>query len=1113
MKRTLLFLLFIISTLAVEARHLKGGFGTYTYLGPGVISPNNLRYRISYTVYMDCTADGNQIDNTISLTFFDGATRAQLSTDVVTISSSRLLSKTTDDPCISGNQAICFYRVVVYEKEYELAPRPGGYIISYQRCCRVDNMDNLFNSGTQGNTYAVQIPGTSSPVPEASKNSSPVFLVNDTVVVCAGSYFQYSITGVDPDNDELRYSLCAAYHGGSFQTPAPTPSAAPPFAQVNYQTGYSGTTPMGNNVTIDSKTGLLSGIAPPILATGEYVVTVCVDEYRNGVLLGQSRKELHIKVRDCVPIVARLAPKPVTCDGFNVNFSNDVPNPTGTVFEWTFGDPASGANNFSSLANPSHTYTDTGVYTVKLKVSIGGLCADSTTLQVKVYPGFFPDFEPVAPYCKGVPVTFVDKTTTNYGQPTGWRWDFGNPNATDDTSLLRNPSYTYNTAGTYTVRLNVGNTFGCAGFIQKDIIIPDKPPIAAFPKDTSYCALDTIQLRVTGAGSFSWTPAINILNANTATPLVYPTTPATYYVTLNANGCTNTDSVKVNPVNNVTNSITASATSICEGDTITLTGNSNYATNISWQWSPAIFTNLSAERQTKAFPVSNTTYTLITTCGKNCKAIATQPIAVKKLLVPEAGPNVAICIGQQTAQLTATGADSYRWEPTAGLSNPNIANPVAAPNVTTKYYVYGSTNGCTAKKVDSLTVTVRPLPALGLTNDTLICSIDTLQLKATGTGSFAWAPDYMISSLTGSAPLVSPDVPTSYNVALTDAFGCISRDTVLVDVKLFVTINAGNDTTICRTDAITLNTSSDALSYKWEPATYLNNDKIKYPVAQPLVPSITYKVTGNIGKCEASDFITITTVPYPVANAGKDTLVCYQQPAQLQATGGSSYSWQPPNFLSNTQVANPQVIQPTIDTRYIVTVTDNLGCPKPVNDTVWVRVYPKVNAQTINDTSVVIGQPLQLTVTGGLSNDFYQWSPSIWLNNPAIQSPVATPESDIQYVVKLTTRTGNCEGTDTVKIKVYKLPPGFYVPTAFSPNGDGLNDVIKPIALGIRQLNYFRVFNRLGQLVFSTTQIGRGWDGTFKGNLQDPAAFVWMAQGVTYQGEVITRKGTLVLVR
>jgi gliding motility-associated-like protein len=96
---------------------------------------------------------------------------------------------------------------------------------------------------------------------------------------------------------------------------------------------------------------------------------------------------------------------------------------------------------------------------------------------------------------------------------------------------------------------------------------------------------------------------------------------------------------------------------------------------------------------------------------------------------------------------------------------------------------------------------------------------------------------------------------------------------------------------------------------------------------------------------------------------------------------------------------------------------------------------------------------------------------------------------------------------------VYNVPPSFYVPSGFSPNNDGRNDVFRPILLGMRSLNYFQVYNRWGQLVFQTTQQGKGWDGRLKGNPQDPGTYVWMAQGETYTGQVITQKGSVVLIR
>ena len=407
---------------------------------------------------------------------------------------------------------------------------------------------------------------------------------------------------------------------------------------------------------------------------------------------------------------------------------------------------------------------------------------------------------------------------------------------------------------------------------------------------------------------------------------------------------------------------------------------------------------------------------------------------------------------------------------------------------------------------------MRDLPKTNLnTHDTLICSIDTLQLKTNATGNFVWRPNYNISSPTSANPFVSPDVPTTYFTTLTDPFGCVNKDSVFVDVKLFVTISAGRDTTICRTDAFQLNTVSDALSYKWSPATYLNSDTAKRPISTPLDAEVTYFVVGNIGKCQSTDGITIRTVPYPVANAGADTSICFGDSAPLQATGGSSYNWAPARFLNAINIFNPVSVKPTTTTLYTVTVTDILGCPKPVTDSVLVKVRPKVQAKTgIRDTSIVAGQSIQLNASGG---DAYAWSPSLWLSNTNTPNPVTTPEDNIAYKLLVTQLPENCKGEDSVKIKVFFLPPSFYVPTAFSPNGDGMNDVLKPIALGLKSIRYFKVYNRLGKLVFETTQKDKGWDGTYKGNPQDPAAYVWMAQGETFKGELITRKGSAVLIR
>ena len=1111
MKKILFSLLLSFTLLNVFGAHIKGGFFTYKYLGPGIVNPAFLRYKIVLTVYMLCGPSSGQFNNPINFTIFQGNTATVIANPSVSVRDSFNLNKYVDNPCITGDQSGCYYTIVNYElNDYELPVTPEGYTFSYQRCCRINNMDNVTSSGTVGNTWSILIPGTNSPIPSANKNNSPVFPINDTIVVCENHFFSYPFSASDPDGDSLVYSFCYAYEGGSTGNVSPNPSSPPPYTSVIYTFPYTGNQPMGAAVTINPVTGLISGIAPPILLTGEYVVTVCIQEYRNGIYFADSRKELHMRVKDCIPLSASSNFVALTCDGFTVDFTN---NSTGNpdTYLWNFGDPASGAANTSPLPNPSHTFTAAGIFNVKLVVSQGGLCADSVTKPIGVYPGFFPGFITSAPLCAGVAVVFTDTSKTNYGVVDSWRWDFGDLTTLADTSHLPVDTYTYNPGGIYNVELKVTNSKGCEKTITVPILINDIPLVSVFPHDTTYCGLDTLQLTGTGTGSFLWTPPISIINANTATPLVFPNVPIKYFATLTSPaGCKNLDSLTVTPKFDLSNAI-AGPIIICEEDTITLTGSSNYTNNLAWQWSPVATIETPTNSTTRVYPIVTTTYTLATQWGNNCVALKTHTVTVKPLAIPNAGPNTFVCAsGQTSVQLNASGGNSYQWTPITGLSNPNIPNPIASPIVPTFYVVAVGVTGCPKLRTDTVFVDVGVMPALSTLNDTLICNIDTLQLTTTGMGNFLWSPNYMISSTTVASPLVSPDVPTWYFVTLTDAVGCKNADSVFIDVKDHVTLTMGPDTTVCQTDGFFLNAASDALSYKWTPPTYLNFDNIKQPfVIRPLA-SISYHLVGNIGKCQSEGDINIKVVPYPAANAGLDKNLCPGFSTQLNASGGSIYNWTPVTFLNNRSIPDPLCIKPSASIRYIVAVSDTLGCPKTVKDTVWVIVYPKAIARaTPKHTNAVQGQPVRLNATGGVS---YLWEPSTWLNDPNVANPVSTPKDNITYSVTVTTADG-CTAVDLVTIDVYNVEADIYVPTAFTPNGDGINDVLRPKLFGMMGLNYFKVFNRFGEMVFSTSEIDKGWDGNYNGKGQDPATFVWVAEGITYKGTVRKKKGYAVLIR
>jgi len=180
-----------------------------------------------------------------------------------------------------------------------------------------------------------------------------------------------------------------------------------------------------------------------------------------------------------------------------------------------------------------------------------------------------------------------------------------------------------------------------------------------------------------------------------------------------------------------------------------------------------------------------------------------------------------------------------------------------------------------------------------------------------------------------------------------------------------------------------------------------------------------------------------------------------------------------------------------------------------VSDTIVETIsISRVYAFAGNDTIAVVTQPIQLNATGGTN---YEWSPPDFLNNSHISNPVATLTNNQTYVLAVKNVDG-CEAKDTLTIKVFEHLD-VYVPSAFTPNGDGRNDILHIVAPGLKELFYFRVYNRWGQPMFETKDLAKGWDGRINGQLPETGVYVWIMKGATYLGNVVERKGTVTLIR
>ena len=352
----------------------------------------------------------------------------------------------------------------------------------------------------------------------------------------------------------------------------------------------------------------------------------------------------------------------------------------------------------------------------------------------------------------------------------------------------------------------------------------------------------------------------------------------------------------------------------------------------------------------------------------------------------------------------------------------------------------------------------------------------------------------------------------SYTIFVKDNNTCAATQNIFIPLNNTVTVEAGLNKTICEGQNTQLITVSNANSFTWSPAATLNNGSLQSPVANP-VTTTTYYVTATTGICNRLDSVIVFVNPAPTANAGPDSTICFGRNITLNGSGGVSYFWSPASSLNNNRLQNPTTINLPGNITYSLHVVDANGCNSLKKDDVLITVTRQAIVEAGRDTVLAVGQPMQLNAINVNHIGFtsYEWQPFYGLNNPFIAGPIVNLDKDITYTIRARTAIG-CLATDQIKIQVYKGPE-IYVPNAFTPNRDSRNDILRAIPVGIKDFHYFRIFDRWGNLVFSTTNPAIGWDGRIKGTEQPAATFIWMAEGIDYTGKMVQRKGSVVVIK
>ena len=358
-----------------------------------------------------------------------------------------------------------------------------------------------------------------------------------------------------------------------------------------------------------------------------------------------------------------------------------------------------------------------------------------------------------------------------------------------------------------------------------------------------------------------------------------------------------------------------------------------------------------------------------------------------------------------------------------------------------------------------------------------------------------------------------PIAGTTYAVKVVpyNGYGCL--DTLyakLVDT-LTVTANAGRDTLSCNHKPVPIGAiSKPGLVYSWSPASGLSNPHVSNPLAAPDNTTNYILTTSHDGSgCMDKDTVVVRNsfIDTSLQLTGR-AMYCSDSgdSAILRVQPTESIQWFKDDGIING--AHQKDYRVTESGVYYAMLLNNDGCSLPTS---------KQNI-VIDDPRPGINYPVQyalIDVPLGLEarqfGDIILWSPGNWLNTPTSYTPTFTGSSEQLYTIEIKTRSG-CETVDTQLVKTIKEVV-IFVPNAFTPNSDGLNDLLRPLSIGLKKLHYFRIFNRWGQLLFETQSDGAGWDGRLHGIPEAAQVVVWVIEGIGVDNKIYRRKGTSMLVR
>jgi gliding motility-associated-like protein len=385
-----------------------------------------------------------------------------------------------------------------------------------------------------------------------------------------------------------------------------------------------------------------------------------------------------------------------------------------------------------------------------------------------------------------------------------------------------------------------------------------------------------------------------------------------------------------------------------------------------------------------------------------------------------------------------------------------------------------------------------------------------------GYAGYTWY-DSALTTVLGKGPtlILKPPPVSGTSISLKldpyDGYGCTKVLLALLKDTLQLSADAGNDALYCHTAGVSIGSPPrQELIYSWSPAAGLSNPEISNPIAAPDATT-TYTLTASSvgGGCKTSDAVVIksSAVDTTLRLAGKPAFCFgYGDSAVLKITPTQHIEWYRDNgAMDATGITAYNVAE---SGTYYAVLQNSDGCTLSTSkQTILIEQPVPPVTYPVKYAIINLTLPLEARHIGNQ----VLWKPAIWLDNPASYTPNFTSATEQLYAIEMHTAAG-CVTVDTQLVKTVKNVE-IYVPSGFTPNGDGNNDILRPVLRGVKGITYFRIFNRAGNLLFETNVERLGWNGIFKGVPQDPQTLVWMLECTGVDGYIFQRKGTTVLLR